>query len=79
MIKRVESAVMKEVAEELGNTPAVARGPTSTPRRRGIRVRPHDRRRCPARRETKAVDKRQAILDSGTARLIRKVAKGNKG
>ena len=31
VIKRVESAVMKEVAEELGNTPAVARAPTSTP------------------------------------------------
>ena len=32
MIKRVESAVMKEVAEELGNTPAVARGSYVDPR-----------------------------------------------
>src|SRR6187200_962897 len=32
VIKRVESAVMKEVAEELGNTPAVARGSYVDPR-----------------------------------------------
>lgn len=30
--KRVEAAVMKEVAEELGNTPAVARGSYVDPR-----------------------------------------------
>ena len=45
-IKRVESAVMKEVAEGLGNTPAVARGVLRrSPDRRGIRVRPHHRGR----------------------------------
>ena len=32
VIKRVESAVMKEVAEELGNTPAVARASYVDPR-----------------------------------------------
>ena len=32
VIKRVESAVMKEVSEELGNTPAVARGSYVDPR-----------------------------------------------
>ena len=32
VVKRVESAVMKEVAEALGNTPAVARGSYVDPR-----------------------------------------------
>ena len=77
VIKRVESAVMKEVAEELGNTPAVARSSYVDPRvvegyEAGLTitagVRRADRTRVPA--------KRQAILESSTARLIRKVAKG---
>jgi DNA topoisomerase-1 len=77
VIKRVESAVMKEVSEELGNTPAVARSSYVDPRvvegyEAGLTiaagVRRADRTRVPA--------KRQAILESSTARLIRKVAKG---
>ena len=40
VIKRVESAVMKEVSEALGNTPAVARGSLCRPARRcGLRAR----------------------------------------
>jgi DNA topoisomerase-1 len=77
VIKRVESAVMKEVAEELGNTPAVARSSYVDPRvvegyEAGLTIaagaRRADRTREPAAR--------QAILESSTARLIRKVAKG---
>ena len=77
VIKRVESAVMKEVAEELGNTPAVARSSYVDPRvvegyEAGMTiaagVRRAERKRAPA--------ERQAILESSTARLIRKVAKG---
>ncbi len=76
-IKRVEAAVMKEVAEELGNTPAVARGSYVDPRvvagyESGRTIAPA------ARQAAKATDahERQAILDRSTARLIRKVAKG---
>ncbi len=77
VIKRVESAVMKEVAEELGNTPAVARSSYVDPRvvegyESGLTIaagaRRAQRKRSPA--------ERQAILESSTARLIRKVAKG---
>ncbi len=76
VIKRVESAVMKEVAEELGNTPAVARGSYVDPRvvqgyESGLTIEAGVRRAARAR----ANAKRQAILDSSTARLIRKVAK----
>jgi DNA topoisomerase-1 len=76
VIKRVESAVMKEVAEELGNTPAVARGSYVDPRviegyEKGITiaaaVRRADRTRKPG--------ERQAILENSTARMIRKVAR----
>ena len=77
VVKRVESAVMKEVAEELGNTPAVARGSYVDPRvvtgyESGLTI------AAAARRAAKvdAVDERQAILDRSTARLIRKVANG---
>jgi DNA topoisomerase-1 len=75
--KRVESAVMKEVAEELGNTPAVARGSYVDPRviegyEKGITIAAGVRR---ADRAKKPGD-RQAILENSTARLIRKVAKG---
>ncbi len=76
VIKRVESAVMKEVAEELGNTPAVARASYVDPRvvegyESGLTIAAGVRRAA----RTRAPAKRQAILDSSTARLIRKVAK----
>ena len=75
VIKRVESAVMKEVAEELGNTPAVARSSYVDPRvvggyESGLTIAAGTRR---AKRATKPVE-RQAILEDSTARLIRKVA-----
>lgn len=77
VIKRVESAVMKEVAEELGNTPAVARGSYVDPRvvqgyEAGLTIAAGARRAAKKR----AVAARQEILDRSTARLIRKVAKG---
>jgi DNA topoisomerase I len=77
VIKRVESAVMKEVAEELGNTPAVTRGSYVDPRvvegyESGLTIAAGARRAA----KTKAPAKRQEILDRSTARLIRKVAKG---
>ena len=77
VIKRVESAVMKEVAEELGNTPAVARSSYVDPRvvqgyERGMTIAPAVRRAARTRRP----DERQAILERSTTRLIRKVAKG---
>jgi DNA topoisomerase I len=76
VIKRVESAVMKEVAEELGNTPAVARSSYVDPRvvdgyEAGLTIAAGARR---ANRK-KASGERQAILENSTARLIRKVAK----
>ncbi|MFI5509542.1 DNA topoisomerase IB [Mycobacterium sp. NPDC051804] len=76
VIKRVESAVMKEVAEELGNTPAVARGSYVDPRvvegyEAGLTIAAAAKRAA----KTKAAYKRQEILDRGTARLIRQVAK----
>jgi DNA topoisomerase-1 len=76
VIKRVESAVMKEVAEELGNTPAVARSSYVDPRvvegyESGLTIAAGARRANRA----KAPGKRQAILENSTARLIRKVAK----
>ena len=75
--KRVESAVMKEVAEELGNTPAVARSSYVDPRvvegyESGLTIAAGVRRA----NRTKAPGERQAILENSTARLIRKVAKG---
>jgi DNA topoisomerase-1 len=77
VIKRVESAVMKEVAEELGNTPAVARSSYVDPRvvegyESGLTIAAGARRA----NRTKTPGKRQAILENSTARLIRKVAKG---
>jgi DNA topoisomerase-1 len=78
VIKRVESAVMKEVAEELGNTPAVARSSYVDPRvvqgyEAGLTIAPAVRRAA----RTKRAGERQAILERSTARLIRKVAKGS--
>lgn len=77
VIKRVVSAVMKEVAEELGNTPAVARGSYVDPRvvegyEKGITIATGLRRAD----RTKNAGEKQAILENSTARLIRKVARG---
>ena len=79
VIKRVESAVMKEVAEELGNTPAVARSSYVDPRvvegyESGLTIATGARRAA----RTRKPDERQSILENSTARLIRKVAKGQK-
>jgi DNA topoisomerase-1 len=79
VIKRVESAVMKEVAEELGNTPAVARSSYVDPRvvqgyERELTIAPAVRRAARIRRP----GERQAILERSTTRLIRKVAKAIK-
>ena len=76
VIKRVESAVMKEVAEELGNTPAVARGSYVDPRvvqgyEEGLTIAAAVRRA----NRTKNPSHRQAILEKSTARMIRKVAR----
>ena len=76
VIKRVESAVMKEVAEELGNTPAVARGSYVDPRvvqgyEEGVTIAAGVRRA----NRTKNPSDRQAILEKSTARMIRKVAR----
>ena len=67
---------MKEVAEELGNTPAVARSSYVDPRviegyESGLTIAAGVHRA--ARTRTPAA--RQAILESSTARLIRKVVK----
>ena len=76
VIKRVESAVMKEVSTELGNTPAVARASYVDPRvvegyESGLTIAAGVRRAARAR--TAAA--RQEVLDGSTARLIRRVAK----
>jgi DNA topoisomerase I len=77
VIKRVESAVMKEVSAELGNTPAVARASYVDPRvvqgyEKGLTIAAGVRR---ADRVRNAGEK-QAVLEESTARLIRKVARG---
>jgi len=77
VIKRVESAVMKEVSEELGNTPAVARGSYVDPRvvegyEKEMTIATGVRRA----NRVKTAGERQAILEDSTARLIRKVARG---
>jgi DNA topoisomerase-1 len=76
VIKRVESAVMKEVSEELGNTPAVARSSYVDPRvvegyEKSMTIATGLRRAERAR----TPGERQAILEDSTARLIRKVAR----
>lgn len=77
VIKRVESAVMKEVSSALGNTPAVARASYVDPRvvtgyEAGLTI------AAGVRRAERAVQpgERQAILEKSTATLIRRVAKG---
>jgi DNA topoisomerase-1 len=77
VIKRVESAVMKEVSGALGNTPAVARASYVDPRvlrgyESGLTIAKGARRADRARKP----DEKQAILEASTARLIRRVAKG---
>jgi DNA topoisomerase I len=76
VIKRVESAVVKEVAEALGNTPAVARSAYVDPRvvagyERDLTIAAATKRAARCR----DVDERQAILDKATRTLIQRVAK----
>lgn len=73
---RVEAAVMREVSEELGNTPAVARSSYVDPRvvrayEKGVTI------ASSARRATRESDENnaQAILEKGTATMIRRIAK----
>ncbi len=78
--KRVEAAVMKEVAEELGNTPAVARGSYVDPRvvtgyEQGLTIAAAARRA----ERAKSPDLAQEILDKATRMLIRRVAKADSG
>ncbi|OBK44591.1 DNA topoisomerase IB [Mycobacterium sp. 1081908.1] len=80
VVKRVESAVMKEVAEELGNTPAVARGSYVDPRvvsgyEQGLTIQAAARRAERARR----AEAKQEILEKATRMLIRRVAAGRSG
>jgi DNA topoisomerase-1 len=75
VIKRVESAVMKEVAEGLGNTPAVARGSYVDPRvvegyEAGVTIAAAVKRAG----RVKDADKAQGILEKATRTLIRRVA-----
>jgi DNA topoisomerase I len=76
VIKRVESAVMKEVSEGLGNTPAVARTSYVDPRvvtgyERGLTIATAAKRAARA----KDVAERQAILEKATRTLIQRVGK----
>jgi DNA topoisomerase I len=76
--KRVAAAVMREVAEELGNTPAVARGSYVDPRvvtgyEQGQTIAAALRRADRTRRP----DAAQEMLENATRLLIRRVAKGN--
>jgi DNA topoisomerase I len=76
VVERVEAAVMREVADALGNTPAVARSSYVDPRvvqgyQDGLTIATGVRRAA----RIKDGDERQAVLDRSTARLIRRVAK----
>lgn len=78
VIKRVEAAVMREVSEELGNTPAVARSSYVDPRvvtayEHEMTIAAAVRRAEKARRPEAA----QETLEKATRLLIRRVAKGN--
>ena len=75
VVKRVESAVMKEVSEALGNTPAVARGSYVDPRvvrgyEQGQTIAAAAKRADRARTPGDA----QIILEKATRTLIRKMA-----
>jgi DNA topoisomerase I len=77
VIKRVEAAVMREVAEGLGNTPAVARGSYVDPRvvtgyEHGLTIAAAAKRA----ERTRRPDAAQEIMEKATRMLIRKVAKG---
>jgi DNA topoisomerase I len=68
---------MREVAEELGNTPAVARGSYVDPRivvgyRQGLTIAAAAQRAERARR----ADVGQRILEKATRLLVRRIAKG---
>lgn len=72
--RREEAAVMRAVAEELGNTPAVARGSYVDPRvitayQQGITIAPALRR---VKRERTPLG-RQHVLERATARMIKRV------
>jgi DNA topoisomerase-1 len=76
--KRVEAAVMREVSEELGNTPAVVRGSYVDPRvvtgyEQGLTIGAAAQRAG----RTRQSDAAQEILEKATRMLIRRVAKGN--
>jgi DNA topoisomerase IB len=76
--KRVEAAVMREVSDELGNTPAVARGSYVDPRvvtgyREGHTIDAAVRRAERSRRP----DAAQEILEKATRMLVRRVAMNN--
>lgn len=75
-IKRAEAAAMRDVAETLGNTPAVARASYVDPRviagyEQGITIDAAARRAARVRSPERA----QAILEKGTRMLIRRLAK----
>jgi DNA topoisomerase IB len=75
--KRVEAAVMRQVAEELGNTPAVVRGSYVDPRlvtgyEQGVTIGVAARRAGRTRRP----DAAQEILEKATRLMIRRLAKG---
>jgi DNA topoisomerase-1 len=76
VIKRVESAVMNEVSEDLGNTPAVARSSYVDPRvvagyEEGLTIAAAAKRAA----RTKNAGKRQEILEKATRTLIQRVNK----
>jgi DNA topoisomerase IB len=76
VVKRESSAVMKAVAAELGNTPAVARNSYVDPRvvdgyTRGMTISSAVKRAT----KTNDSDKAQAVLEKATRTLIRRVAK----
>ncbi|MDN4522191.1 DNA topoisomerase IB [Mycolicibacterium austroafricanum] len=75
-IKRAAAAVMKEVAEELGNTPAVARASYVDPRlvdgyAQGMTIGAAVRRAA----DTSSPEERQEVLEKATRTLIRRVAR----
>jgi DNA topoisomerase I len=74
--RRAEAAVMKAVAQELGNTPAVARGSYVDPRvltayESGVTIAPSLRRADRKR----SVAARQEIIEHATARMITRIEK----
>ncbi|MEN4479203.1 DNA topoisomerase IB [Mycolicibacterium cosmeticum] len=78
VVKRVEAAVMKEVAESLGNTPAVARSSYVDPRvvagyEQGLTIGTGVRRAARIDDSVAA----QAVLEKAARNLILKVDKGN--